>query len=420
MDLILPMLGLVVLNVILSIVLIFLVFHKFKSNETHTELSDLTKDFSERFSALKSQVEGIPNLTQAKLDTQNAKNTASIKEDFSLLRETLVERFSRFHIDLTKSQSEEFEVLRKSMEGSLEKISTKVRENLDEGFKKTNQTFQNVIERLAKIDEAQKKIDSLSSNVISLQDILTDKKSRGIFGEVHLKQILSSVFGENNQSVYKMQYSLSNSKIIDAAIFLPEPIGLLCVDSKFPLENFKRMLDRELSDAQKLAAQKEFVRNVKKHIDDISSKYILKGETADQAILFLPAEAIFAEIHAYHPELIDYAHQNRVWLTSPTTFLATLTTVQMILLNLERNKYMSIIHEEINRLGDEFDRYQSRWDNLAKHIDTVSKDVKQIHVTSDKISKRFAKIKQVEIEGKDQHAQSNIEQLENLYDSAKS
>lgn len=291
----------------------------------------------------------------------------------------------------------DFEKLNLQVEGRLEKISQKVQDNLNQGFEKTNKTFADLMGRLAKIDEAQKKIEELSTDVVSLQDVLTDKKSRGIFGEVQLKHLLETVFGENNQKVFALQYTLSNQKMADAILRLPEPVGLVCVDSKFPLENFKRMLDKNFNEAERLQFSKDFARDVRKHIDAIASKYIITGETSDQAIMFLPAEAIFAELHAYHSDVIDYAHKNRIWISSPTTFMATLTSLQTMMLNLERNKYMSVMHEEINRLGKDFERFSERWDNLSKHIGTVQKDVDEIHISSKKITGHFKRIMDVEI-----------------------
>lgn len=338
------------------------------------------------------------------------KSSQFLLKNFGELRETLVLRqeesrdkinkeIGTFKLEMKDSLHKEFVSLNKILEEKLEKISSKVRENLDEGFKKTNETFANVIARLAKIDEAQKKIESLSSNVVELQDVLTDKKSRGIFGEVQLSNILSAVFGDKNDKIFSLQYKLSNGKIVDSILFMPEPTGNICVDSKFPLENFKRMVDRTLSDAERELAAKEFGRNVKKHVDDIASKYIIAGETSDQAIMFLPAEAIFAELHAYHSDVIEYANSKRVWIASPTTFMATLTTLQSVIINIERNKYMSLMHLEINKLGEEFKRYQERWGNLSKHLQTVTKDIDQISTTSNKISSRFDRILQVEIAG---------------------
>ncbi|MBY0414671.1 MAG: DNA recombination protein RmuC, partial [Bdellovibrionales bacterium] len=290
------------------------------------------------------------------------------------------------------------EKITKSLQEKLNEISDHVRENLDQGFKKTNETFTNVIERLAKIDEAQKKIESLSTNVISLQDVLTDKKSRGIFGEVQLHQILSSVFGDKNDTVYRLQYQLTTGVICDSILFMPGAMGNIVIDSKFPLENYRKMIDLNFTELERKEYVKEFKVNVKKHINDISEKYIIAGETTDQAILFLPAEAIFAEINAYHHDIISYAQQKRVWLVSPTTFMATLTTIQVVIQNVERSKYTNIIHQELNKLGDEFGRYKVRWDKLAQHIDNVSKDVKDIHTTTEKITNRFGQISTVQID----------------------
>ncbi|AUO00165.1 DNA recombination protein RmuC [Bacteriovorax stolpii] len=310
------------------------------------------------------------------------------------MTQELVAMRERMALELTSTN----EKLTKSMQDKLNEISDRVRENLDQGFKKTNETFTSVIERLAKIDEAQKKIESLSTNVVSLQDVLTDKKSRGIFGEVQLHQILSSVFGEKNDNVYKLQFSLSTGVICDSIIFMPGTMGNIVVDSKFPLENYRKMIDLNFTEIERKEFTKEFKANVKKHINDISEKYIIPGETTDQAILFLPAEAIFAEINAYHHDIISHAQGKRVWLVSPTTFMATLTTIQVVIQNVERSKYTNIIHQELNKLGEEFGRYKIRWDKLAQHIDNVSKDVKDIHTTTEKITNRFGQISNVQID----------------------
>ncbi|EQC48880.1 RmuC domain protein [Bacteriovorax sp. BSW11_IV] len=366
----------------------------------------LKKNNNDQDSTILENITQLGGLTRE----MNEKNSQFLLKNFGELRETLVLRqeesrdkinkeIGSFKLDMKDSLHKEFVQLNKILEDKLEKISSKVRENLDEGFKKTNETFANVIARLAKIDEAQKKIESLSSNVVELQDVLTDKKSRGIFGEIQLSNVLSAVFGEKNDKIYDLQYKLSNGKIVDSILFMPEPTGRICVDSKFPLENFKRMYDKTLPDSERELASKEFGRNVKKHVDDIASKYIITGETSDQAIMFLPAEAIFAELHAYHGDVVDYANSKRVWLASPTTFMATLTTLQSVIINIERNKYMTLMHEEINKLGDEFKRYQDRWSNLSKHLQTVTKDIDQINTTSNKISSRFERILQVEIAG---------------------
>ena len=190
---------------------------------------------------------------------------------------------------------------------------------------------------------------------------------------------------------------MSNGNIVDSLLYAPAPLGTIAIDSKFPLENYQRMVDKNRTKEERELFEKSFVMDVKKHINDISEKYIIPGETSDQAILFLPAEAIFAEINAYHQDIIDYAYKKRVWITSPTTLISTLTVVEMIIKNIERDKYTRIIHEELNKLGVEFSRYKERWDKLSRSIQTVNKDVENFNITTDKLSKKIQAINSVEI-----------------------
>ncbi len=330
------------------------------------------------------------------------KSTGSnnVTERLGRFETDIVKEISTFKGDFTKDLMHDFESLNEKIEKRLILINDKVNERLDINFEKTNKTFSNVLERLSKIDEAQKKIDSLSTDIVSLQGILTDKKSRGIYGEVNLNYILTSVFGEKNNGIYEIQHTLSNGYIADAILYAPSPLGTICIDSKFPLENYQRMIDTNLPKSERENASKLFKNDFRKHIDAIYNKYIIKGETSDEAIMFLPAEAIFAEVNAYHPELLNEAYKKKVWITSPTTLMSTLTIIQMILKNMERDKYAKVIHDELNKLGDEFDRYKDRWDKLSRSIDTVSKDVKDIHTTTEKITKRFNAISSVDIEEK--------------------
>ena len=323
-------------------------------------------------------------------------NESNITERLGKLEVNMIKEMGEFKSDLNKNMNEDFSKLNENVEKRLLMINEKVNERLDQNFEKTNKTFMNVIERLSKIDEAQKKIENLSTDIVSLQGILTDKKTRGIFGEVNLKHILVNVFGEKNDNIYRLQHTLSTGVIADCVLFAPEPLGTICIDSKFPLEHYEMMVDKKLSQAEREAAEKMFKQDMKKHIDAISSKYIIPGETTDQAILFLPAEAIFAEVNAYHNDIIEYAYRKHVWITSPTTLISTLTVIEMIIKNMERDKYTSIIHEELNKLGLEFARYKERWDKLSRSIQAVNKDVENINITSDKITKKFETINRVD------------------------
>jgi len=328
-------------------------------------------------------------------------NEANITERLGKLETTTIKELSNFKVDMTKNMNEDFDRMNEMLEYRLAMMNERVNERLDENFAKTNRTFTNILERLSKIDEAQKKIDNLSTDIVSLQSILTDKKTRGIFGEVNLNHILINIFGENNNRIYQIQYPFPNNTIADAVIFAPKPLGTIAVDSKFPLENYRIMVDRTKSKIERELAEKQFKLDVKKHIDAIATKYIIPNITSTQAIMFLPAEAIFAEINAYHTELIEYANKKRVWITSPTTLISTFTVIQVLLKNMERDKYTSVIHEELNKLGLEFSRYKERWDKLSRSIETVNKDVESIHITTDKITKRFESINSVDIKNSD-------------------
>lgn len=328
-------------------------------------------------------------------------NEANITERLGKLEIGTIKELSNFKENIIKNQNDNFDKVNEMLEYRLNLMNEKVNERLDENFAKTNRTFTNILERLSKIDEAQKKIDSLSTDIVSLQSVLTDKKTRGIFGEINLNHILVNIFGENNNKIYQEQYPFPNNTIADAVIFAPKPLGTIAIDSKFPLENYRAMVDRTKSKSERETAEKLFKIDVKKHIDAIAKKYIIPDITSTQAIMFLPAEAIFAEINAYHTELIEYANKNRVWLTSPTTLMSTLTVIQVLLKNMERDKYSSIIHEELNKLGIEFTRYKERWNKLSKSIETVNKDIESINITTDKITKRFESINSVDIKNKD-------------------
>ncbi len=294
----------------------------------------------------------------------------------------------------TQSLTQSIESLTKIVDTRLEEMSGKVSERLEEGFKKTNETFISVMERLATIDEAQKKIDGLSVSVVSLQELLGDKRSRGAYGEVQLEGLVRNVLPASS---FAMQHTLSNGTRVDCALFLPEPTGTVAVDSKFPLENYHRMIDSQLGELVQAQAAKSFKADIKKHIDDISSKYIIANETSDGAVMFIPAEAVFAEIHAYHRDVVDYAMQKRVWMVSPTTLMAVLNTARAVLKDVEMRKQVHIIKDELGKLSKDFDRFDTRMKKLADNIRQAHENAQDVHISSQKISRRFAQIEKVEL-----------------------
>jgi DNA recombination protein RmuC len=286
-------------------------------------------------------------------------------------------------------------MLTRNVDNRLDQISGRVAERLDEGFKNTNDTFARVMERLATIDEAQKKIDGLTTNVVSLQELLGDKRSRGAFGEVQLEALVRNVLP---QQAFAMQYTLPSGARADCVLKLPEPTGMVAVDSKFPLENYHRMLSPEISELERVQAQRLFKADVRRHVDDIARKYIVPNVTSDGAVMFLPAEAVFAEIHAYHGEVVDYAQKQRVWIVSPTTLMAVLNTARAVIKDVETRKQVHIIKDELSKLGKEFARFDERMRKLADHIRQAHEDAEKVQLTSQKITQRFARIESVELE----------------------
>ena len=321
------------------------------------------------------------------------------------LNDSLNKLTDRLNLTLAEQGKIQGEIVRDTMDSAtnqlknllnmrLQDIDSKVKESLEEGFKKTNDTFDRVMKQLSTIDEAQKKIDGLTTNIVSFQELLGDKKSRGAFGEVQLESLVRNALPPD---AFSMQHTLSNGNRADCVLFLPEPTGSVAIDSKFPLESYRKMLDSSLPPDEIKSAQKQFKVDIKKHIYDIASKYIISNETSDGAVMFIPAEAVFAEIHAYHSDLIEEAMSQRVWLVSPTTLMAVLNTARAVLKDVETRKQVHIIKAELGRLGQEFERFDVRMKKLADNIRQAHEHAQDVHVTSQKISRRFSQIERVEL-----------------------
>ncbi|OFZ95270.1 MAG: hypothetical protein A2Z44_05580 [Betaproteobacteria bacterium RBG_19FT_COMBO_58_11] len=379
-------------------------------NVISTELK-LTRDNMHQLQLAQSERLGELREMMAK---QLAELSAAMQERLNAMREEILAKQMQTLTDQGRADQEliqttmanatlqlksAMEALTQTTDTRLEQISGKVSERLDEGFKKTNDTFTQVMARLATIDEAQKKIDGLTTNVVSLQELLGDKRSRGAFGEVQLETLVRNILPHNPvQPVYAMQHKFSNGTRVDCALFLPEPTGTVAVDSKFPLENYQRMYDKRLSETEQAVAERQFKLDVKKHVDDISSKYIIPHETSDGAVMFVPAEAVFAEIHGYHQDIVDYAMQKRVWIVSPTTMMAILNTARAVIKDVETRKQVHIIKDSLAKLSKDFSLFDVRMKKLADHIRQAHEDAEKVQITSQKITRRFQQIEAVELE----------------------
>lgn len=316
--------------------------------------------------------------------------TENMQKSFSELQQQITHTL-KTHAEMLTHQ---VKILTQDTNTHLKDISGQVEKRLSEGFEKTTAIFTNMLQRIAIIDEAQKKITELSGNVVSLQELLADKRSRGAFGEIQLANLIRNLLPEAN---FKFQYTFSNGKRADCVLFLPPPTGHIAVDAKFPLEYYRKIIDINLTLEEHKNAEQQFRQTIKKHIDDIASKYILPKETAEGAVMFIPAEAVFAEIHSHYGDLVDYAHKMHVWLVSPTTMMAILTTARAVVKDAATRKQVHIIQEHLTHLSQDFKRFESRMANLAKHIEQANEDVRAVNVSARKISNRFTKIEQVDL-----------------------
>nr|WP_232418050.1 DNA recombination protein RmuC [Methyloversatilis thermotolerans] len=285
------------------------------------------------------------------------------------------------------------ESLTRTVNERLEALGGRVHERLEEGFRKTNETFASVMARLATIDEAQKKIEGLSSSVVSLRELLGDKKARGAFGEVQLEALVRNALPPD---AYAFQATLGNGARVDCLLSLPEPTGRVAVDAKFPLENYHRMFAADAGEVERRQAQAAFRADVRKHVDDIATKYILADETSDGAVMFLPAEAVFAELHAHHAEVIAYAQTKRVWIVSPTTLMAVLNTARAVLKDVETRRQIHLIRDALGRLAKDFVLFDKRMEKLATHIRQAHEDVQDVAVSSRRITTQFGRIERAD------------------------
>ncbi len=319
---------------------------------------------------------------------------ADFEQRFGAMQQGIEKRLGEMSKSSMASFAQSNEQLQEVLHKRLTEMSGIVEQRLEKGFEKTTETFTDVVKRLALIDAAQQRITELSTNVVSLQEVLTDKRSRGAFGEVQMAALIRNVMPEDS---YALQHTLSNGTRVDCMMFLPEPSGNVAIDSKFPLNSYQKMMDNEATEGERQLAERQFRQDIKKHIKDIASKYIIADETADGAIMFIPAEAVFAEIHAHQPQLVEEAQRARVWMVSPTTMMAVLTTARAVLKDSATRKQVHVIQAHLVALGKDFERFRKRMDNLSKHIQQAHKDVEEVHISAGKISGRFEKIEKVEI-----------------------
>ena len=280
------------------------------------------------------------------------------------------------------------------MEQRLAQVQQQLSENMHGSARRTAQSLGDLQQRLATIDKAQENITKLSGDVLSLQDILSNKQTRGAFGEIQLHDIVIKALPQDS---FTMQATLSNGRRADCIIHLPSPPGPIAIDSKFPLEAYEAMR-RASTEVDLAEAARQFRTALRKHIKDISEKYIIEGETADGALMFLPSEAVYAEIHANFPDLVRESFAARVWIVSPTTCMATLNTMRAILKDARMRAQAGSIRRELGLLYQDVDRLGTRVENLDRHFGQAAKDLSEIKISSEKAGRRARRLDNFDFE----------------------
>ncbi|MDX1581632.1 MAG: DNA recombination protein RmuC [Alphaproteobacteria bacterium] len=290
---------------------------------------------------------------------------------------------------LSESQS----ILTKTVQERLDLVGEKLGESLSDSAQKTAKSLGELQERLSVIDKAQENITRLSADVVGLQDILSNKQARGAFGEIQLNDLVGAILPP---SAYELQSTLSNGRRADCLIKLPRPPGPIVVDAKFPLESFERLVAAEKGEARTLA-ERGFRQDVRKHVHAIAERYIIPGETAESALMFLPSEAVYAELHAYFRDVIEDSFRAKVWIVSPTTLMATLNTVRAVLKDAQMREQAHLIQAEVGKMMEDIGRLDDRVDNLGRHFQQAEKDIREIGISTDKITRRAGRIEELEL-----------------------
>ncbi len=308
------------------------------------------------------------------------------------LLETVLKSMNEQSASLTNSLSSSLLDFNKKISSDIQNIDSKVENRLSEGLNKNNELISNLGTHLKLIDNNHNKLDDLSKNINSLTNILSDKQARGAWGEIQLEKIIENFFAKNQ---YEKQHKLSNGTKVDFYIKMPKPNLDICLDSKFPLENFRKYIAEDNKDL-KSQYMKKFKSDLKKHIDDISEKYIISGCTAEYAIMFIPSEAIFAEVHSQHEEIADYALSKKVVMASPNTITALLTTVSGIIKDQEIIKQVNLLKSNLSIIYKDVERFENRKKELKQSYEKTEKIMEELEISATKIYKNLKKLEQME------------------------
>lgn len=381
--------SLILAAVIVAIILIIINSKKKQEPQPAAQL-----DLKE-IGALSKQLDNLSNELKTNIKLYVAEEMNRVIEQSGKVSETNNEKLERFQKNISDSLNTRFDALKEQIDNKLKEINQKVDDRLEKGFEKTSETMAQVRERLQAIDDAQKNIEALSKDVVSLRSVLEGNQSRGQYGEYQLSMVLHNVFGDVT-GCYEEQYTMKKVKDgddvrADAVVFMPEPNKMICIDSKFPFQDYQRIFDTEDAN-EKERLTKEFGNAVKKHITVIKDKYIVEGKTAPEALMFIPNDGVFAFVHHNLEDVVDYARSKKVILTSPSTLPAILVTINMVRIEVERSKNAEEINKHLHRLAKDFEMFGREWESFSNALERTSKQRESLDHRVGKLTNKFQSI----------------------------
>lgn len=379
-----------------GIVVLLVVFLKDKKNK---EIAPSSQD-QQSFGEIKAKIDSIDKQVEKSVQVVMANEMVKLTKEFGNNTEKSSQNLSHFQSEVTEFLTKRMEALNKQLDQKIADLDKKVDDKLEKGFKGTSESMSQVRERLQAIDDAQKQMENLGKDMVSLKNVLEGNQSRGQYGEYQLSMVLHNVFGDT-VGCYEEQYTMKKVKDgddvrADAVVFMPEPNKMIAIDSKFPFQDYRRIFDAN-NDEEKESLKRDFANAVKKHITAIKDKYIVENKTAPEALMFIPNDGVFAFIHHDLQEVVEYAREKRVILTSPSTLPPILVTINMVRIDAERAKNAKEISKQLAKLGKDFEMFGREWDALSKQLDTATKSREKLDHRVSKISGKFESINAVEL-----------------------
>ena len=360
----------------------------------------LSSNDQQALGEVKAKIDSIDNQVEKTMEIVMAKEMIKLTKEFGNNTEKSSQNLSHFQSEVTEFLTKRIEALNKQLDEKIAQLDKKVDDKLKEGFKGTSESMAQVRERLQAIDDAQKQMEGLGKEVVSLKNVLEGNQTRGQYGEYQLSMVLHNVFGDTT-GCYEEQFTMKKVKDgddvrADAVVFMPEPNKMIAIDSKFPFQDYKKLFEVE-SDEEKETAKRDFAAAVKKHITAIKDKYIVENKTAPEALMFIPNDGVFAYIHHELQDVVDYAREKRVILTSPSTLPPILVTINMVRIDFERSKNAKEISKQLARLGKDFEMFGREWDTLSKQLDTATKSREKLDSRVSRITGKFDSISSVDL-----------------------